>query len=222
VVDCILYGVGSSYVYEVDEILRRLGWPVRAYVANQPGSRPDDLQPVLDVTDMPPEWLSLPVLFALITPGHRATIEAEARGMGFRMFPAAVDPTAVVARRSVIGEGTVVNAGAVVGARSRLGRFVSLNRSVSVGHDALIDDYASLGPAAVLCGDCTIGSGAFIGAGATLLPGVSIGGNAIVGAGSVVTGAVPAHSLVVGNPARVVRERIAGHNGVGVPEQAPG
>lgn len=45
--------------------------------------------------------------------------------------------------------------------------------------------------------------GASIGANATILPGVRIGRGAMVGAGSVVTGDVPAHSIVKGNPARV-------------------
>jgi acetyltransferase-like isoleucine patch superfamily enzyme len=47
--------------------------------------------------------------------------------------------------------------------------------------------------------------GASIGSGATILPNVSIGENAIVGAGSVVTKDVPASSIVVGNPAKVLR-----------------
>jgi acetyltransferase-like isoleucine patch superfamily enzyme len=47
--------------------------------------------------------------------------------------------------------------------------------------------------------------GASIGSGATILSNVSIGENAIVGAGSVVTKEVPASSIVVGNPARVLR-----------------
>jgi acetyltransferase-like isoleucine patch superfamily enzyme len=47
--------------------------------------------------------------------------------------------------------------------------------------------------------------GASVGSGATILSNVSIGENAIVGAGSVVTKDVPASSIVVGNPARVLR-----------------
>jgi acetyltransferase-like isoleucine patch superfamily enzyme len=47
--------------------------------------------------------------------------------------------------------------------------------------------------------------GASIGSGATILSNVSIGENAIVGAGSVVTKDVPPSSIVVGNPARVLR-----------------
>ena len=47
--------------------------------------------------------------------------------------------------------------------------------------------------------------GAWIGAGAILLDGVRVGAGAEVGAGAVVTRDVPAHTLVVGVPARVVR-----------------
>ena len=47
--------------------------------------------------------------------------------------------------------------------------------------------------------------GATIGSGATILCGVEIGENAIVGAGSVVTRDVPAHGIVAGNPARLLR-----------------
>ena len=47
--------------------------------------------------------------------------------------------------------------------------------------------------------------GASIGSGATLLCGVTIGEKAIVGAGSVVTKNVAAHTIVAGNPARIIK-----------------
>jgi UDP-2-acetamido-3-amino-2,3-dideoxy-glucuronate N-acetyltransferase len=47
--------------------------------------------------------------------------------------------------------------------------------------------------------------GASIGSGATILANLTVGENAMVGAGSVVTRDVPAHSVVAGNPARVLR-----------------
>jgi len=47
--------------------------------------------------------------------------------------------------------------------------------------------------------------GASIGSNATVLCGVTIGEGAIVGAGAVVTHDVPAHAIVAGNPARIIR-----------------
>ncbi|CAL9339121.1 Maltose O-acetyltransferase [Streptomyces sp. enrichment culture] len=52
----------------------------------------------------------------------------------------------------------------------------------------------------------TIGDNVWLGGGAIVLPGVTIGDNSVVGAGAVVTKDVPANVVVVGNPARPVRE----------------
>ena len=54
----------------------------------------------------------------------------------------------------------------------------------------------------------TVKKGASIGSGATILCNVIIGEKAIIGAGSVVTHDVPAHAIVAGNPARVLRYTI--------------
>ena len=48
--------------------------------------------------------------------------------------------------------------------------------------------------------------GARVGGGATLLPGIEIGEEAFVGAGAVVTRDVAPRTLVVGSPARVLRQ----------------
>jgi serine acetyltransferase len=49
-----------------------------------------------------------------------------------------------------------------------------------------------------------IGVRSYIGAGVTILPGAVIGDGAVVGAGSVVSGEIPAGTVAVGNPARVI------------------
>jgi acetyltransferase-like isoleucine patch superfamily enzyme len=48
----------------------------------------------------------------------------------------------------------------------------------------------------------------WIGAGAIILPGVIVGDDAVVAAGSVVTADVPSKTVVAGNPARVIREKV--------------
>lgn len=93
-----------------------------------------------------------------------------------------------------------------------------------------IGDYVMIGPNVTLCTaghpldiatrytynefakPITIEDKVWIGANVLVLPGVTIGYGAVVGGGSVVTKDVPAHSIVLGNPARVVRENINGEN----------
>ena len=57
------------------------------------------------------------------------------------------------------------------------------------------------------CVRTLIKKNASIGSSATLLCGIIIGENAIIGAGSVVTKNVPANTVVVGNPAKILREK---------------
>ena len=54
--------------------------------------------------------------------------------------------------------------------------------------------------------DTFVKKGASIGSNATILCGITIGENAMIGAGSVVTKDVPANTLVIGNPAKIVRQ----------------
>ena len=51
----------------------------------------------------------------------------------------------------------------------------------------------------------TIGNNVYIAANSTVIGGIEIGDNVIIGAGYVVTKDVPSNSVVVGNPARVIR-----------------
>ena len=82
-------------------------------------------------------------------------------------------------------------------------------------HATVLGDWVSVGHGAVVHG-AVVGDNTIIGMGATLLDFAKIGKNCMVGAGSVVTGKMdaPDGSLVLGNPARVVRpltqEEIAG------------
>jgi acetyltransferase EpsM len=68
----------------------------------------------------------------------------------------------------------------------------------------------------VLAGHVRVGRGAFLGAGAVVAPKVEIGPNAVVGAGAVVVRDVAPGDVVVGNPAKTVRNA-AGYADVTVP-----
>jgi sugar O-acyltransferase (sialic acid O-acetyltransferase NeuD family) len=212
-VRCIVYGIGSTYLRDVLETLARSGIDVAAYINNMPGSvDPEGLAPVVGPSEIVPEWLELPVVIPLITPGYRRKLEAETRALGFSEFPVISDATAVVAQSGVYGEGMLVNAGCVFGAGCRIGRFFLVNRKASIGHDLVAGDFVTIGPGADIGGGCRIDDGAFIGIGAVLAPGVTVGRNAIVGAGAVVIKDVAEGATVVGNPARVIATGGAGYN----------
>jgi len=86
-----------------------------------------------------------------------------------------------------------------IGDRVRIGHDVSLlTVDHQVGPDYMRSGETKYGP-------IEIGDGAWLASRVVVLPGVRIGAGAIVAAGSVVTRDVPDHTLVVGVPARVVR-----------------
>lgn len=115
---------------------------------------------------------------------------------------------------TVIGRGSAVDNDVVVGARVRvqtdvyLTAFSVLEDDVFVGPGACTtndDTMSRHGPEYALRG-ATLRRACRVGGGAVLCPGVEVGEEAFVGAGAVVTRDVPARSVAIGVPARVVRE----------------
>jgi len=77
------------------------------------------------------------------------------------------------------------------------GTYISFN-AVILAHDM----------SRLLHADTYVGRNCFIGAHSIILAGVRVGDECIVGTGAVVTKDVPSHSIVAGNPARVIRSGI--------------
>lgn len=73
------------------------------------------------------------------------------------------------------------------------------------GKPTVLEDYVTVGHRAVIH-SAYIESGCLIGIGAVVLDGVRVGTGSIIGAGCIVTKDVPPHSLMVGVPAKKVRE----------------
>lgn len=78
---------------------------------------------------------------------------------------------------------------------------------VAHGLDTIIGDYVTIGHGAVIHG-CTINSGVLVGMGAIILNGAEIGENSIIAAGALVSPGkkMPANSLIMGSPAKLVRQ----------------
>lgn len=89
---------------------------------------------------------------------------------------------------------------------------VHIDSDVTIGHGVtFITAGHEFGPSehragAVIRGSIRVGRGAWVGANATILPNVSIGKGAVVGAGALVTKNVADDTVVVGCPARFIRD----------------
>jgi UDP-2-acetamido-3-amino-2,3-dideoxy-glucuronate N-acetyltransferase len=141
-----------------------------------------------------------------------ALVESEQIGPGTRIWAFAhVMPGAVIGADCNICDHTYIDEDVVIGDRVTVKAGVYVIDGMRVGDDVFIGPLASFTndpfPRSRQPFECTstvIGRGASIGASAVFLPGVSVGEGAMVGAGSVVTKDVPAFTVVVGNPARVI------------------
>ena len=116
-----------------------------------------------------------------------------------------------------IGAGTILGQNVFVGPDVRVGERVKVQNNVSLYTGVELADEVFVGPSAVFTNVINpraaierkdafqatcVERGATIGANATIVCGNRIGAYALIGAGTVVTKAIPAHALVVGNPAR--------------------
>jgi acetyltransferase-like isoleucine patch superfamily enzyme len=126
-----------------------------------------------------------------------------------------------VRERCAIGDDVVIGRGSLIENDTSVGALTKIQANAYITAYSLLEDNVFIAPCVVTTNDNfmgrteerhelvkgpTIRRGARIGGGCVLLPGIEIGEEAFVGAGAVVIRDVPPRALVVGNPARQIRE----------------
>ncbi|MGH2911148.1 MAG: acyltransferase, partial [Solirubrobacteraceae bacterium] len=125
-----------------------------------------------------------------------------------------------VRERSQIGAGSVIGRGSAVDPEVRIGQRVRVQTNVYLTQGTVIEDDVFVGPGVCTTNDdtmarhgpemrlrgATLRRACRIGGGTVLTPGIEVGEEAFVAAGAVVTKDVPPRAVVMGVPARVVRE----------------
>jgi UDP-2-acetamido-3-amino-2,3-dideoxy-glucuronate N-acetyltransferase len=120
---------------------------------------------------------------------------------------------------SKIGAGCVIGQNVMIGPDVIIGSGCKIQNNVAIYKGVTLEDDVFCGPSMVFTNVLTprahinrkdefastrIGKGATLGANCTIVCGHNVGEYAMVGAGAVVTKDIPAHALVVGNPARQI------------------
>lgn len=123
---------------------------------------------------------------------------------------ACIAPGAVVTGDVVLHKNVNVWYGAVIRGDSgaiRIGSGTNIQDCCVIHEETSIGENCTVGHGAIVHG-CTVGNNCIIGMGAIILTGAVLGDNCLVGAGALVTGktVAPAGSMLLGSPAKVVRE----------------
>jgi acetyltransferase-like isoleucine patch superfamily enzyme len=115
----------------------------------------------------------------------------------------------VVGRGSLVENDTTIGSGTRIQAEAYVTAYSTLEEDVFIAPCVVTTNDNFMGRTerrkALMRGP-TIRRGARVGGGAILCPGIEVGEEAFVGAGAVCTRDVPARTVVVGNPARVLRD----------------
>jgi acetyltransferase-like isoleucine patch superfamily enzyme len=132
-----------------------------------------------------------------------------------------VGDQACIRERCEIGDEAVVGRGALIENDTTVGTLTKIQANAYITAYSTLEDEVFIAPCVITTNDNfmgrtekrlalrkgpTIRRGARVGGGALLLPGIEVGEEAFVGAGAVVLADVPARVVVVGNPARQIRE----------------
>ena len=121
---------------------------------------------------------------------------------------------------NIIGNNVIIGSGSKLEQGHKIGSNVTIHTACILGEYSIIKDNVWIGPNVIFYNDphppcpkykeCVgapvIKKNAKVGARSSIFPGVTIGENSIVGANSVVTKDVPADSVVIGSPAKVVKK----------------
>lgn len=121
--------------------------------------------------------------------------------------PPLVHPSAILQDRDSIrlDAGCVIGAGSILTTDIHIGEHALVNINCTIGHDTRIGRCCSIMPGVNIAGEVVVGNGVLIGSGASVINRIVVGDRSTVGMGAVVINDVLAGNVVVGVPAKPIR-----------------
>ena len=123
------------------------------------------------------------------------------------ILPSLIHPKANICSSAMIGKGVYIHAGACIWTKAEIGDFTFISPNTVIAH------HTKVGKACLISTLCAVGAlikikdHVTLGIGTTVITGVNrIGENVVSGGGSVIIKDVEDNSVIVGNPARKIRD----------------
>lgn len=208
----VCIGGGGHAKVVMDALHSCSAWCLVGYTDPNPQRRENSNIPYLGDDEVLPRLRREEVEYAVLGVGSvgdwtkRSRIVEAVSQFGFK-WGIVIHSRAYCSSGASVGEGTVVCPQAVVNPGAILGRHTIINTSAVVEHDCRLEDWVHIAPGACIGGSVSVGEGTHVGLGSRVREGVLIGRNVLVGAGAVVATDVPDNVVVVGCPARILRNR---------------
>lgn len=127
-------------------------------------------------------------------------------GVPLDRFETIIHPSVKVSKTAQIGKGTVVFENAAITSNVRIGNHVIILPNSVISHDVVIDDYTCITGGVCISGGTHIGRQCYLGTNCSIIGGITVGDFSLIGMGSVVLDNVAENSVVVGNPAKFIRQ----------------
>ncbi len=203
--DLIILGAGIHAV-EMADLVDRINaaeprWRLRGFIRRRADDPAETLagRPVLGTVEALGDWGDCRVAFE-----HDFRDDP---GVGPERWASLLDPSTAVAASAVVGAGCVIYPHGFIGAGAVLGRRVFALAGCTINHDCLAGDHVTLCSGVMLAGGVHVEAGCYLGQGCTIRQNVRLGAGSLIGMGSVVLHDVAPASVMVGNPARLLRKR---------------
>ena len=188
----LILGMGGHAKSMADAIEREKKYEIAGYIVNGSESELlDKRYPVLGNDDDLPQLFRQGIKNAAVGIGFlgnnslRTILYKRLKEIGYSL-PVVCDPSAIVASKVSVGEGSFIGKRAVLNTDSQVGKMCIINTGAIVEHDCKVGDFSHIAVGTVLCGEVSVGEAVFVGANATVIQGRKVADGCIVGAGEVI------------------------------------
>ena len=190
---------------EVLWVANRLNIKVKGFLDDNTDS-PIDKKPILGPVNQIVIYENCQFIVAIANPSIRQKVVNYIDKSFNVSYLTLIDPSAQISLESVSVEpGTLISAGTVVTENVRIGKHCIINKNCSIGHDVFIDDFCTIAPLVGISGNVSLKAKVEVGMGACIRQGVTLNERSLLGMGSVLLQDLPENSVMVGNPAKLLR-----------------